>query len=236
MNCGGSQTVVTHPCRQRDGAAIKVLLHSLVSAQPGTLQFSNRGLHFTPQGRQRRRLHDPAKPEAWSFTERIRVPDTLYLIGGGHVALALSRVAATLDFRIVVLDERADLNTPEWNPFAHELRVLPFARVGGAVPPGPHSYVVIMTPDHRADELALRRLVRKRLRYLGVLGSARKAREMLEKLRADGIPAACLGRVHTPVGLPIASHTPAEIAISIAAQLILERNRQSSIPSALRMP
>jgi len=226
MNCGGSQTVVIHPCRPRDRAAINGLLEALEAGQPGTLRLSPRGLAFTPQGRQPRRFRDPAKPEAWAFTERIRVPDTLYLIGGGHVALALSRVVATLDFRIVVLDERADLSTAEWNPFAHDRRVLPYARVGRAIPSGPHSYVVIMTPDHRADELALRQVVRKRLRYLGVLGSARKAREMLEKLRATGCPPECLGRVRTPVGLPIASHTPAEIAISIAAQLIQERNRQ----------
>jgi xanthine dehydrogenase accessory factor len=160
----------------------------------------------------------------WSFTEQVPPPDTIYIIGGGHVGLALSRVMATLDFRIVVFDARPDVNTFTRNRYAHEKRVLAFDQVGKAIPAGPHSYAVIMTPGHRSDDAALRQLVRKRLAYLGVLGSARKARQLLDQLRAEGCPPECLARVRTPVGLPIASHTAAEIAISIAAEIIQVRN------------
>lgn len=224
MLCGGSQTVVSYPCRSRDRAAIVALLQCLEAGLPGALELTRRGLAFEPLRPGRRPFNYVEKPQGWSFTERIAVPDTVYLVGGGHVARALSRVLATLDFRIVVIDEREDVNTARWNPHAHERRVLPFSKVGPAIPPGPNSYVVIMTPGHRSDTIALGQLLGKRFRYLGVMASTRKAREMLESLRSAGHPPEHLARVHSPVGLPIASHSPPEIAISIAAQLIQVRN------------
>jgi xanthine dehydrogenase accessory factor len=224
MICGGSQTVVTYPCRRLDRAAVVALLGCLEAGQPGALALTASGITFTPGRRGGRRLIAGGQGRAWCFTEHLPVPDTVYLLGGGHVALALSRVLATLDFRIVVIDERMEVSTAEWNPHAHERRVLAFSKAGAAIPAGPRSYVVIMTPGHRSDEIALRQLVRKRLRYLGVMASVRKARELLESLHAAGFPPACLARVQTPVGLPIGSHTPAEIAVSIAAQLIQVRN------------
>ena len=224
MICGGCQTVVTYPCRTGDRAAVATLLQALEAGQPGALELTADGIAFDPLRRNRRQFDFVDQPDAWSFTEQIPVPDTVYLIGGGHVARALSRVLATLDFRIVVIDERAEVNAAEWNPHAHDRRILPFSKIGKAISPGPQSYVVIMTPGHRSDELALRQLARKRLRYLGVLASKRKALELLESLASAGYPPESLARVRTPIGLPIASHTPAEIAISIAAQLIQVRN------------
>lgn len=224
MICGGRQTLVTYPCRAQDKPSIKSLLENLAAGKPGILTFTARGISFAAPRRKRRQLQFFQSAGAWRFAERMPAPDTIYIIGGGHVGLALSRVMATLDFRIVVFDERADVNTFTRNRFAHERRIVKFSQVGKTIPAGPRSYAVIMTPGHRADAAALRQLARKRLAYLGVLGSARKARELLDQLRAEGFPAGCLARVRTPVGLPIASHTAAEIAISIAAQIIQMRN------------
>jgi len=224
MICGGRQTLVTYPCRTQDKPAVKALLRSLEAGWPGVLTLTARGISFSAAKRNRRQFRFSRKRRGWCFTEHVPAPDTIYLIGGGHVGLALSRVLATLDFRIVVFDERAAVNTFTRNRFAHERSALPFAKVGRVIPAGPHSYAVIMTPGHRADAAALRQLVRKRLAYLGVLGSTRKAHQLLDQLRAEGCPPECLTRVFTPVGLPIASHTAAEIAISIAAQIIQVRN------------
>jgi xanthine dehydrogenase accessory factor len=224
MICGGRQTVVTYPCRAQDKRAIQSLLQSLAAGQPGILTLTARSLSFSATRQRHHRFQFLQTGGRWRFTERVPAPDTIYIIGGGHVGLALSRVMGTLDFRIVVLDERADVNTFTRNRFAHERRVVNFSEVGKVIPTGARSYAVIMTPGHRADAAALHQLVRKRLAYLGVLGSARKARELLDQLRAEGCPPAHFARVRTPVGLPIASHTPAEIAISIAAQIIQVRN------------
>ena len=210
MICGGQQTVLIYPCRTDDLPAVELLLNQ----KPGTLRISRTGISLSnrrPRGR-------------WIYIEKIRLPDTLYIVGGGHVGLALSRVMSALDFRIVVFDTRPDVETLTQNVFAHEKRVMPFAEVGQAIPAGTRSYAVIMTPSHVADELVLRQLVHKRLRYLGLMASRRKARLLLGKLRAEGCPDKFLQNVHSPVGLQIASHTPAEIAISIAAEIIQLRN------------
>jgi xanthine dehydrogenase accessory factor len=224
MICGGQQVVVTYPCRAQDRPATEALLEGLALGTAGTLTLTARGLRVEASRAQTRSFRFSRSAASWRFTEHVPAPDTIYIIGGGHVGLALSRVMATLDFRVVVIDERSRLDTLAKNRFAHEKRVLPFGEVGRAIPEGRRSYAVIMTPGHRSDDAALRPLVRKRLRYLGVLGSPRKARQLLDQLRAEGCPPEYLARVRTPVGLPIASHTAAEIAISIAAEIIQVRN------------
>jgi len=224
MICGGQQTVVIYPCRAKDQLAAKSLLDYLEAGKPGVLRLSASGLSFD-LGRQNDEEHCFVQQGTrWRYTENVRLPDTLFIVGGGHVGLALSRVMATLGFRIVVCDERPDVDTLADNIYAHEKRVVPFAKVGRAIPEGQRHYAVIMTPAHSADEAVLRQLVRKRLRYLGLMASARKARELLGKLRAEGCPEDLLKRVRSPVGLPISSHTPAEIAVSIAAEIIRVRN------------
>jgi xanthine dehydrogenase accessory factor len=224
MVCGGRQTVVTYPCRPRDRAAVESVLQRLEAGPPGVLTLTARGLSVGPPRRKAAPFHFVQESGSWRFQEHFRAPDTVFIVGGGHVGLALSRVMATLGFRIVVFDERPDLNTLVSNTFAHEKQVLAFAHVGQAIPPGPQNYAVIMTPGYFSDEAALRQLVRKPLRYLGLMAIRGKARQILGKLRADGYPEELLTKVHTPVGLPLPSRTPAEIAISIAAQIIQVRN------------
>lgn len=225
MICGGWQTVALLPCRAEDGPAITALLRAKAVGKSGLLDVSAKGLSFRTAraARVERRFGKRGPP--WSYTEFIAAPETLFIVGGGHVGLALSRVMATLGFRIVVLDSRTDLDTLAQNTFAHERRIVAFDRVGKVVPPGPRSYAVIMTPGHAADEAALRQLVAKPLRYLGMMASRRKAAEVLARLRADGVAEPWLRRVRTPVGLPIGSQTPAEIAISIAAEIIQVRHQ-----------
>jgi xanthine dehydrogenase accessory factor len=210
MVCGGRQTVLLYPCRAGDRRAVA----ALCKRKPGVLRITRSGMTVgasQPAGR-------------CLYSERICSPDTLYVVGGGHVGLALSRVAALLDFRVVVFDERPEVDTMIRNVFAQERRVVAFSDVGRHIPAGSRSYAVIMTPMHTADELVLRQLVGKRLRYLGLMASRSKAKWMLDRLRADGFADRQLGRVRCPVGLPIGSHTPAEIAVSIAAELVAVRN------------
>ena len=87
------------------------------------------------------------------------------------------------------------------------------------------SYVVIMTYGHQADEKVLGQLLRKKLRYLGLLGSPATNAIIFARLATKGFRGRALGRVRAPVGLPIHSHTPEEIAISIAAEIISIKNQ-----------
>ena len=161
----------------------------------------------------------------WLYRGPIGLEDTLYIIGGGHVGLALSRVAATLPFRIVVLDNREDLATMAANRWAHQRQVVDYDRIADHVVEGDRSWVVIMTFGHTHDRQVLEGLLGKELAYLGLMGSEAKVLQLFAAMLEDGSPAADLEGVKAPIGVPIGSHTPEEIAISVAAEIIAMRNR-----------
>jgi xanthine dehydrogenase accessory factor len=131
---------------------------------------------------------------------------------------------ATLDFHLTVLDDRPELNTLQQNPYAHEKRVLEYEHLREQIPESPNQYVVIVTFGYRTDDIAVRQLLGRRFAYLGLMGSEAKIATLLEGLRTDGFSQAEISRLHTPIGLPIHSRTPEEIAISIAAEIIRVRN------------
>ncbi len=220
--CSGTQTLALAPLGPADAAVLAGIVERLADAGTARLTLSPAGLA----------LADDAEPatgfrrsdSGWTCERVLGLSDVLTLIGGGHVSLALSRVAATLPYRIVVLDDRRDLPTLEANRWAHERSVIAYDQVAAHVPGGEHSWAVIMTHGHGRDREVLERLVGLDLRYLGLLGSRAKVATILANLAAAGIDRDRLARVHAPVGLAIGSHTPAEIAVSIAADLIRERN------------
>jgi xanthine dehydrogenase accessory factor len=94
-----------------------------------------------------------------------------------------------------------------------------------SIAPGPHRYVVVMTVGYRTDLVALRRLLGHDYRYLGVMGSAAKVAELRRVLAEEGFD---LSRLHGPIGVPISSRLPEEIAVSVAAELIGVRNEKSA--------
>jgi xanthine dehydrogenase accessory factor len=153
----------------------------------------------------------------------------LTIVGGGHVSLALSRLACNLEFEITVLDDRADLVTLAANHFAHHRhQVSSYDALAAAVPTGPNRYVVVMTVGYRTDAVALRQLLSRDYAYLGVMGSATKVAELRRVLLEEGYSAEALAQLRGPIGVPINSHTPEEIAVSVAAELIAVRNGGSA--------
>lgn len=226
MICSGWQQVALLPLDAGDGDAVDSLLFALKRNRPGRLQLSPRGLEFQP-GKKGGGAFSVRSATDWTYREETGQRPTLTIIGGGHVGLALSRVMAELDFHVRVLDDREELATMAGNTFAQEKHVVSFRSVGRLVEEGEMSYVVIMTYGHQADERILGQLLRKKLRYLGLLGSPAKNAVIFARLAKKGFSGRVLGRVRAPVGLPIHSHTPEEIAISIAAEIIQEKNRSS---------
>lgn len=150
----------------------------------------------------------------------------LYIIGGGHCALALSELMSKLDFHIRLFDDRADLNTLLKNEFVHEKRVVEsYERIGEFVAGGKNVYVVVMTLGYKFDEIVIRKLLDKNFKYFGVLGSRAKMKTLLKSLEKEGFDKEKLAAVKTPVGLKINSRTPEEIAVSIAAEIISVKNK-----------
>lgn len=158
------------------------------------------------------------------LVEPLFAPDRLYIAGGGHCGVELSALARRVGFHVTVIDDRPAWASREKHPGAHAVVCVPYPEAGRQIGFSDRAYVVIMTHGHEHDEQVLRQCLRRPLRYLGMLGSEAKVRACFQRLRAEGYADEELGRVRAPVGLPIGSRTPAEIAVSIAAQLVAVRN------------
>ena len=220
--CSGRQTIALVSLARSNEPALAAICDALRDGRVGTLHLSSTGISFEAGATAPQRLTTDAA--GFRFATTLGRLDTLTIVGGGHCALALSRVIATLPFRVVVLDDRPNLPTLAANTFADEIRTVDYADLAAQVPEGDRSWVVVMTFGHAHDETALRALAGHRVRYLGLLGSAAKVAALLAAMRADGVPESFLSSIRAPVGVPIGSHTPEEIAISIAAEIIRLRN------------
>ena len=158
-------------------------------------------------------------------------PDRLLIVGGGHCGRALAQAAAPLGFSILVADDRAEYARPEDFAFPGVAQVLHLPSDFGGLPAlDDHTYVVLLTKGFTTDEAALRRVIESPAAYIGMIGSRQKREFVCARLRADGISAAALARVHTPVGLEIGAQTPAEIAISILAEIVQVRAQRHAGP------
>lgn len=159
------------------------------------------------------------------YREKIGHKHELIIVGGGHCALALSEIAAKLDFRVSIFDDRPELNTIEKNGFADEITIIDsYENISEHIAGGEDTYIVVMTLGYKFDDVVIRQLVGREFEYFGVLGSRAKMKTLLIALEKDGFPADALSKIHTPIGLPINSHTPEEIAVSIAAEIIQVKN------------
>jgi len=149
---------------------------------------------------------------------------TLLLFGAGHVAEPLARIAAMADFEVIVVDERAELATQERFPSASQVLCESFEDVIDELRfDAKDTFAVIVTHDHGLDERIAREVLRRDFRFLGVIGSSRKREMFRKRLAAAGIPDEAIDRMQTPVGVDINAETPAEIAVSIVAELVRVR-------------
>ena len=148
-------------------------------------------------------------------------PD-LYIIGAGHVGYHLARGASDAGFRLHVVDDRLKFASAERFPGA-DVAVEPIPEWLHRAEIPPSAFVVVVTRGHVHDLDAMRALAARDLRYLGLIGSRAKVARIADALLAEGMPPECLERVHAPIGLDIGAVTPAEIAISILAELIAVR-------------
>jgi xanthine dehydrogenase accessory factor len=158
------------------------------------------------------------------YIDPIAPAPRLFVIGAGHVGFHLARAAADAGFRIHVVDDREKFANAERFPMADAVVVEDIPAWLHRVELPASSYVVVVTRGHTHDFDALRALAARDLRYLGLIGSRAKVARVFDALQAEGLPVECLERVHAPIGLDIGAITPAEIAVSILAELIAVRH------------
>lgn len=157
------------------------------------------------------------------YVEPLVVAGTVYVFGGGHVAQELVPALSHVGFRVAVFEERAEFCTPERFPTAVDTILGDFSNVFDKVQILPHDYVIIMTRGHMADRIILQQTLGAKPAYLGVIGSRKKIAETNRLMWEAGYTEADTDRIHAPIGLEIGAETPAEIAVSITAELIAFR-------------
>lgn len=165
------------------------------------------------------------------FVEPILSQPIVYLFGAGHVGFALSKIAKMTGFRVAVIDDRPAYANAERFPDGDDFYIedpatmLPMLKINKA------SYLVIACRGHLEDQRVLAEAIKTPASYIGMIGSKKKVNTVFSNLKAEGIPQKTLDSIHAPMGLPIATETPEEIAVSIMAEIIDVR-RQKTKPQA----
>ncbi|OIJ14507.1 hypothetical protein BKP35_06410 [Anaerobacillus arseniciselenatis] len=160
-------------------------------------------------------------------------PDTtvnLLILGAGHIALPLSKMAKMIGHHVTVVDDRPQFANRERFQEADEVICNRFEDSLQEIEFTPNTYVVIITRGHRFDKICLREVIQQPTGYTGMIGSRRRVRALKEELVDEGFPLDHLNKVYSPIGLDIGSETPEEIAISILAELI-KVHREGKVPS-----
>lgn len=226
MICSGEQMIYLYELKDADKIIVEHLIHSLERDENGTFTLTSSGtICFSPSIPPKDYDFIYQSDNDWAYTEKTGYKNHLFIIGGGHCALAFSKLMSGLDFYITLYEEREELNTVLKNQFIHELiQVDDYSGLGNLIPSGANQYVTIMTFGYRTDKVALQSLLHKSFTYLGVLGSKTKMDKLFEAYKEEGVDEKLFEKIHTPIGININSQTPEEIAVSIAAQIIQIKN------------
>jgi xanthine dehydrogenase accessory factor len=226
MICSGEQTILLYRLKLTDASILQNIISSLEQNKNGTLYLFPSGINFTDSFPIKDFHFLMRSGEDWEYIEKTGYKNHLFIIGGGHCSLAFSKLMCSMDFYIRLYDERKELKTMLENDFVHEKHFInDYSELNALIPSGHNHYVVIMTLGYRTDDTALRSLLGKEFKYIGLLGSAYKTKKMLDEYRKQGVSEKLLEKVHAPIGYSIRSQTPEEIAVSIAAEIIQIKNQ-----------
>lgn len=217
MICSGQQRIAFYPLK----ASFLDILEQIKKGENDQLVFTEEGIHIEKP------THEETivSKDGWAYKEDIGKQNSLYVFGAGHVSVAVSQIFSQLGFKVTVFDNRSEnLSSFKRNKFAQEKKIIDYGNSAEFIPEGDHIYVVIMTFNHSHDLEVLEQMLPKEIKYLGMMGSSKKVASIYQLLKEKGINSNLFKHVDAPIGLPIKSQTPEEIAISIAAKVILVKN------------
>ena len=225
MICSGEQTIFLYTVKKADAVLIEEIISSLIKNENGTVSLSPKGIEFSTAIPDKNFEFKLESENDFLFVEKTGFKNYLYIIGGGHCALAFSQLMSRMDFFITLIDTRDELNTIKQNDFVHQKIIVDdYNEIANQINPGKNCYVVIMTVGYRTDTIALQALLGKDFAYVGMLGSSSKIKKLIEEFKANITDAVWLNAVHAPIGLQIKSQSVDEIAVSIAAEIIQIKN------------
>jgi len=225
MICSGKQIVIFFRLDPAHLNTIATIIEALEKHESKILRISSDEFGvFPPSATTNFRFEQKGENE-FLFEQKLDFKNQLFIVGGGHCALALSELMSKMDFNISLFDDRPDLNTLAKNKFVHRKQIIDsYEEIGEHIPSGIYNFVVVMTLGYKSDETVIKKLFDKDFKYFGVLGSKAKMKTLLRNLEKEGLAKERLAQIHTPIGLPINSRTPEEIAVSIAAEIIAVKN------------
>ncbi|MGH6630622.1 MAG: XdhC family protein [Burkholderiales bacterium] len=158
------------------------------------------------------------------FFEVMPSPPKLIVVGAGHIAVPLVRIAKVLDFHVTVIDDRLLYANRERFPDADDVVVGDMAETLKAMTITPSCYIVLITRGHAYDEPCLRQIMHSQAKYIGMIGSRRRIKACFQRFRdEEKVAEEAIDRIYAPIGLDIATETPAEIALSILGEVIKVR-------------
>lgn len=228
MICSGEQTIVFYPLDYSNLDFVLKIVDNLDENKSGLLSINANSVEFSSNKISKTKYSYSYKDdENWSYHEQLNQKDILYIIGGGHVSLATSKLFKELGFYTIVFDNRSNLNTLEANSYANKKEIIDYENIAAYIPESNYAYVAIMTNKYIDDKQVLSKVLNKKYRFIGVLGSRSKIKLMFEVLEKEGFSKNKLDKVHAPIGIKIHSQTPQEIAVSIAAQITSIRNQKN---------
>ncbi|MDM8238883.1 XdhC family protein [Pseudoflavonifractor phocaeensis] len=231
MVCGGAVTVCIQSLGTEQLPALEQLAQYLQIGTPCMLlldkiervpSFSVCGEKDLPEALAKRPQTAPLLEDGM-YTEPMGQDGVLYLFGGGHVGQALAPMLAQVGFRVVVFDSREDIARPQNFPGAERVVLGSFDQIGEQVQLTRRDYAVVMSPGHQHDLEVLCQVLEQQPYYVGCMGSRKKKAFLWEELERRGFSRAQIETIHLPIGLDIGGETPAEIAVSVTAQLIQVR-------------
>jgi xanthine dehydrogenase accessory factor len=164
------------------------------------------------------------------FGDKIAQPFRVVVMGGGHISQPLVQILGMMNFAVTVIDDRPQFaNAPRF-PTAQRVICQTFTKALESLKLDSNTALIIVTRGHRYDLDCLRATINKKFRYLGMIGSKRRVKEIIKLLQDEGVSAECLNRLNAPIGLDIGAETPTEIAVSIAAEVVAVFRGGSGIP------
>lgn len=219
--CSGSQTVVCISLTPKNIEVIEAITHINKSIFVHLNHQS--GLQISTEGKERTNIRTE---NDFDCVVKINPPKTVHIFGAGHVGLALAKQMSILNYRIIQYDDRPDLVTLAKNQYAHELKIIDYKNLKKEMITSAADVVVIVSFSYRSDKIILQQLYNQPFAYIGMMGSDHKIATLKKEIAEEGIPATAISHVFMPIGLNMYSKTAAEIAVSIAGQIILAVNRK----------
>lgn len=156
------------------------------------------------------------------------------IFGGGHISQFLVQMLAILEYEVTVVDDRLEFANPQRFPGAQHVICDAFAKVLEGFEPDDKTAVMIVTRGHTYDLDCLRRVIGTKAGYIGMIGSRRKVNATLQVLEEEGVAKSLLDKVRAPIGLDLGGQSPAEIAVSIAAEVVAVFKGGNCLPLSQR--